>query len=56
LLYATAGIAFLGYDKDIDDLFADGDLGLDDPVVGLVVGAGIEYKFSANLSAGLEGL
>ncbi len=50
LVYATGGVAFLGYSDDIAD-------GLDDDVaVGYVVGGGVEYKLTNNLSVGVEGL
>jgi outer membrane immunogenic protein len=44
LLYGTGGVAFLSYDRDIDD------------AVGFVVGAGFERKLTDNISFGVEGL
>ncbi len=49
LVYATGGVAFLGY----DDKFSEGDW---DDGVGYVVGGGAEYKLTSNISVGLEGL
>ena len=51
LLYATAGIAFLGYSDDVVDF-----TGVDDTAVGFVVGGGIEHKLSSRFSIGVEGL
>lgn len=51
LFYATAGVAFLGYDEDA----SDDDIDVED-AVGYVVGAGLEHKFRNNFSLGLEGL
>jgi outer membrane immunogenic protein len=61
LIYATAGVAFAGFDdnqaywdgrrKDIKIGQSD-----DDTRVGLVVGGGVEYKVASNVSIGLEGL
>jgi outer membrane immunogenic protein len=60
LLYVTAGVAFAGFDDSsvvmYNDYFKksiDFDGGSE---VGLVVGAGAEYKLSPNWSVGLEGL
>jgi outer membrane immunogenic protein len=50
LLYATAGVAFLGYSDDAAD-----DLD-EDVAVGFVVGAGWERKLTDNVSFGVEGL
>jgi outer membrane immunogenic protein len=61
LIYATAGIAFAGFDDN--QVYWDGKYKKfpvgksdDDMRVGLVVGAGAEYKIAPNLSVGLEGL
>lgn len=51
LIYATAGLAYLSYNKD----FVGGD-GADDSAFGFVGGVGYEYKFTNNFSVGLEGL
>lgn len=50
LLYATGGVAFLGYNEDLADLLED------DPAIGFVVGAGLEHKLTNNFSVGVEGL
>lgn len=50
LLYATAGVAFLGWDDEVSDDLED------DTSVGFVVGAGFEHKLRENVSFGLEGL
>lgn len=50
LIYATAGVAFLGYSDELQDF------GFDDTAVGFVVGGGVEHKLSNNFSLGLEGL
>jgi outer membrane immunogenic protein len=47
LIYGTGGVAFMG----VDDAFNDSDT-----LTGWVAGLGAEYKLSANLSAGVEGL
>jgi outer membrane immunogenic protein len=47
LLYATGGVAFIGYDDDFFD---------DDSETGWVAGLGIEHKLRDNVSIGLEGL
>jgi opacity protein-like surface antigen len=49
LLYTTAGAAFLVYDDEIGEQIGD-------DTVGLVVGAGLEHKFTPRLSLGVEGL
>jgi opacity protein-like surface antigen len=49
LLYTTAGVAFLAYDDEIGEQIGD-------DAVGLVVGAGLEHKFTPRLSLGIEGL
>jgi outer membrane immunogenic protein len=51
LVYATGGVAFLGYGDDVTDGF-----GLDDNNVGYVVGAGFDHKITDKVSIGLEGL
>lgn len=51
LLYATAGVAFLGYSDDVVDF-----TGVDDTAIGFVVGGGVEHKLSERFSIGLEGL
>lgn len=48
LLYATGGVAFIGFDDD--GLFTD------DSDTGWVAGAGLEHKIRNNLSFGVEGL
>lgn len=50
LVYATGGVAFLGYEDDLADALED------DPAIGFVVGAGVEHKLTNNISIGLEGL
>ena len=61
LLYATAGVAFAGFESNqlqfangnvVQNLGDDGD----DSKVGLVAGAGAEYRIASNLSLGLEAL
>jgi outer membrane immunogenic protein len=56
LLYATGGVAFLGYASDFTDILKGDEFKIDDTAVGYVVGAGIEHKFRNNFSIGLEGL
>lgn len=61
LVYATAGVAFVGFDdKTVDAKFGDyytKSFDIDgDNKVGLVVGVGAEYKLAANWSVGVEGL
>jgi outer membrane immunogenic protein len=61
LIYATAGVAFAGFDDNQaywDGYFGKHGVGKtdDDMRVGLVLGAGLEYKFAPNWSLGLEGL
>ena len=60
LLYATAGVAFAGMDKDpfqfstpqrVFDIHKD-----DERRIGFVVGGGVEYKVRSNWSFGVEGL
>jgi outer membrane immunogenic protein len=52
LVYATGGAAFLGYsDEAVLGLGID-----DDSTVGYVVGAGLDYKVTDNVSFGVEGL
>lgn len=59
LLYATAGVAFAGFDDSFsfstrrNTYSFDDD---DDRKVGMVVGGGAEYKLKPNWSVGLEGL
>lgn len=50
LVYATGGVAFLGYAED----FIEG--ADEETAVGFVVGGGIERKLNTNLSIGVEGL
>jgi outer membrane immunogenic protein len=47
LVYATGGVAWLGYDEDFEDL---------DAGFGWVAGAGIEHKLTNRISLGLEAL
>ena len=47
LFYATAGVAFLGFDDNFGD---------SDSFTGYVVGGGIEHKLRENVSLGLEAL
>ena len=59
LVYATAGVAFLGKDNSFSysyngQNYSYGDD--DDRSIGFVVGGGAEYKIRSNLSIGLEGL
>ncbi len=61
LLYATAGVAFAGFDdKAISFSTPDYSYSLvsddDDRRIGFVVGGGVEYKLRANWSVGVEGL
>jgi len=60
LLYATAGVAFAGFDNTSINTTIHGyphTFSFDgDSKVGAVVGAGVEYKVSANWSVGVEGL
>jgi outer membrane immunogenic protein len=60
LLYVTAGVAFAGFDDSSVTLSHNGHKKTfdfsGDSEVGLVVGAGAEYKLSQNWSIGLEGL
>jgi outer membrane immunogenic protein len=49
LLYTTAGAAFLAYDDEIGEQIGD-------DAFGLVVGAGLEHRFTPRLSLGIEGL
>jgi outer membrane immunogenic protein len=51
LIYATGGLAYGGSDDDND--FFDND---DDVRTGWTLGAGVEYAFTNNLTAGIEGL
>uniref|UniRef100_UPI0040449994 outer membrane protein n=1 Tax=Microvirga sp. G4-2 TaxID=3434467 RepID=UPI0040449994 len=51
LIYATGGFAYGGADDDND--FFDNE---DDVRTGWVLGAGVEYAFTNNLTAGIEGL
>ena len=53
LIYATGGFAYGGADDD-DDRF--GLVNDDDVRTGWVLGAGVEYAFTNNLTAGIEGL
>jgi opacity protein-like surface antigen len=61
LIYATAGVAFAGFDdKDVDLIFHDKVVHTfdvsGDSEVGAVVGGGVEYKLASNWSVGVEGL
>jgi outer membrane immunogenic protein len=57
LVYATGGVAFLGYNEDIRVLDGAGrPFDIDDTAVGFVVGAGFDHKISDKVSIGLEGL
>ncbi len=60
LVYATAGVAFVGFeDKTIQADFGWGEKSFDisgDNDVGLVVGGGAEVKLDPNWSLGVEGL
>jgi opacity protein-like surface antigen len=61
LVYATAGVAFVGFDdKTIDAKFGEyytHSFDVEgDSEVGVVVGLGAEYKLAANWSVGVEGL
>jgi outer membrane immunogenic protein len=47
LFYATAGVAFLGFEDELSD---------DDTLTGWVAGLGVEHKVRENVSLGLEGL
>lgn len=52
LIYATGGVAFLGYtDEAVDGMLLDDDL-----AVGFVVGAGLDHKITDKVSIGVEGL
>jgi outer membrane immunogenic protein len=51
LIYATGGFAYGGSD-DNNDFFSNDD----DVRTGWVLGAGVEYAFTNNLTAGIEGL
>jgi outer membrane immunogenic protein len=53
LIYATGGFAYGGADDDND---AFGLVNDDDVRTGWVLGAGVEYAFTNNLTAGIEGL
>ncbi len=50
LVYATGGVAFLGWNDDISRELDD------DTSVGFVVGAGFDHKLTQNVSFGVEGL
>lgn len=50
LIYATGGVAFLGYTDDLADALDE------DVAVGFVVGGGFERKITENVSLGIEGL
>jgi outer membrane immunogenic protein len=50
LVYATGGVAFLGYSDEIAPLFDD------DVATGFVVGGGIDHKLTDKISIGVEGL
>jgi outer membrane immunogenic protein len=61
LIYATAGVAFAGFDEDplkfkLGRKSYSIDSDDDDTEVGFVVGGGVEYKLRPNWSVGLEGL
>ena len=60
LVYATAGVAFAGFeDKTIHAHYGGHDFDMDisgDRKIGFVLGGGIEHKVSSNVSVGLEGL
>jgi len=51
LIYATGGFAYGGSDDD-NDFFSNND----DVRTGWALGAGVEYAFTNNLTAGIEGL
>ena len=53
LIYATGGFAYGGADDDNDRFGLVND---DDVRTGWVLGAGVEYAFTNNLTAGIEGL
>jgi outer membrane immunogenic protein len=53
LIYATGGFAYGGADEDDDEF---GLVNSDDVRTGWVLGAGVEYAFTSNLTAGIEGL
>ena len=53
LIYATGGFAYGGSDDDNDEFGLVDD---DDVRTGWVLGAGVEYAFTNNLTAGIEGL
>ncbi len=53
LIYATGGFAYGGADDDNDEF---GLVNNDDVRTGWVLGAGVEYAFTNNLTAGIEGL
>jgi outer membrane immunogenic protein len=52
LVYATGGFAYGGADDSNDDFFSSND----DVRTGWALGAGFEYAFTNNLTAGIEGL
>lgn len=57
LIYATGGVAFGGFNGDSVTLASGKKFSIDDDrKIGLVVGAGAEYKLSTNWSIGAEGL
>lgn len=51
LIYATGGLAWVGYDPE----FAD-DNQFDDKAIGYVLGLGWDHKLTSNMGVGLEGL
>lgn len=58
LIYATAGVAFVGFDDTVisSDFYGKSFDISGDNHVGVVVGGGAEYKLSSNWSVGVEGL
>jgi outer membrane immunogenic protein len=60
LIYATAGVAFVGFDdKTVDFSPFGGKKNIEipgDSEVGFVIGGGVERKLTSNISVGLEGL
>ena len=52
LIYATGGFAYGGTDSGNNGIFDNND----DTRTGWVLGGGVEYAFTQNLTAGLEGL
>jgi outer membrane immunogenic protein len=52
LVYATGGVAFLGYNEDLRVNGRE----VDDTAVGFVVGGGIDHKINDKVSIGAEAL